>query len=57
MNLKDSQNPVVQLARLAPRIQRRIGSGASANKQLLCWKTALDFYLAEQGSATVDRTA
>ena len=57
MNLKDNEDPLIRLAWLATRIQKRIGSRASANKQLLCWKTALDFYPGAQGSTTTDRAA
>ena len=57
MNLKDNRDPLIRLAWFATRIQKRIGIGASANKQLLCWKTALDFYPGAQRSTTQDRTA
>ncbi len=57
VNLKDNQDPLIRLAWLATRIQKRIGIGASANKQLLCWKTAVDFYPGAQRSTTTDRTA
>ena len=57
VNLKDSQDPLIRLAWLATRIQKRIGIGASANKQLLCWKIALDFYPSAQRFTTTDRTA
>ena len=57
MNLKDNQDPLIRLAWLATRVQKRIGIGASANKQLLCWKLALNFYPAAQQSITEDRTA
>ncbi len=55
--VKDNQDPLVRLAWLATRVQKRIGIGASANKQLLCWKIALDFYPAAQQSITEDQTA
>ena len=57
VNVKNSQDPLIRLAWLASRIQRRRGAGDSTNKQLLCWKTALDFYPAAERSATRDRTA
>ena len=57
MNLKDNQDPLIRLAWLATRIQKRIGIGASANKQLLCWKIAMDFYPGAQRSTTTDRSA
>ena len=57
MNLKDNQDPLIRLAWLATRVQKRIGIGTSTNKQLLCWKLALNFYPAAQQSITEDRTA
>ena len=57
VNLKDNQDPLIRLAWLATRIQKRVGIGASSNKQLLCWKTALDFYAGAESSTTSDRTA
>ena len=57
VNIKDNQDPLIRLAWLATRVQKRIGIGASANKQLLCWKTALGFYTGAQGSTTTDRMA
>ena len=57
VNLKDNQDPLIRLAWLATRIQKRVGIGASSNKQLLCWKTALDFYVGADRSTTSDRTA
>ena len=57
VNLKDNQDPLIRLARLATRVQKRIGTGASANKQLLCWKTALEFYPSALRSMTQDRDA
>ncbi len=57
VNLRDNQDPLIRLAWLATRIQKRVGLGASANKQLLCWKTALDFYRGAERSTTSDRTA
>ena len=57
VKLKDNQDPLIRLAWLATRIQKRTGIRASANKQLLCWKTALDFYSGAERSTTSDRTA
>ena len=57
VNLKNNEDPLIRLAWLATRIQKRIGIGASANKQLLCWKTAMDFYPSAQRSTTTDRIA
>ena len=57
MKLKDNTDPLIRLAWLATRLQKRIGIGASVNKQLLCWKIALDFYPGAQRSASTDRTA
>ena len=57
MNLKNSQDPLIRLAWLASRIQRRRSTWDSTNKQLLCWKTALDFYPGAERSASTDRTA
>ena len=57
VNLKDSQDPLIQLAWLATRIQKRRSFRDSASKQLLCWKTAMDFYPSAQRSTTQDRTA
>ena len=57
MNLKNSQDPLIRLAWLATRIQKRVGTGASANKQLLCWKTAFAFYPNAERSSSTDRTA
>ena len=57
VDVKDNQDPLVRLAWLATRIQKRLGSGASANKQLLCWKTALDFYPGAKDLITKDRSA
>ena len=57
VNLRDNKDPLIRLAWLATRIQRRVGLGASGNKQLLCWKTALDFYRGTERSTTSDRTA
>ena len=57
MNLKDSRDPLIRLAWLASRIQKRRSTRDSTNKQLLCWKTALDFYPGAERSASKDRTA
>ena len=57
VNLRDNQDPLIRLAWLATRIQKRVGLGASTSKQLLCWKTALDFYRGAERSTTSDRTA
>ena len=57
VSLKNSQDPLIRLAWLASRIQKRRSTRDSTNKQLLCWKTALDFYPAAERSATKDRTA
>ena len=57
VKLRDNQDPLIRLAWLATRIQKRVGLGASANKQLLCWKTALDFHCGAERSTTSDRTA
>ena len=57
VSLKNNQDPLIRLAWLATRIQKRIGIGASANKQLLCWKTALEFYPSALRSTAQDSTA
>ena len=57
VNLRNNQDPLIRLAWLATRIQKRVGLGASANKQLLCWKIALDFYRGAERSTSSDRTA
>ena len=57
VKLKQNQDPLIQLALLATRIQKRIGTGASANRQLLCWKTALDFYPGAVTSISTDQSA
>ncbi len=57
MKLKDNPDPLVRLAWLATGIQKRRGVGASTNKQLLCWKIAMD-WLPEPGRfASADRDA
>ena len=57
MILKDNKDPLIRLAWCASRIQRRRTTSASTNKQLLCWKTALDFYPGTERVTTQDRTA
>ena len=57
VNLKDNKDPLIRLAWLASRIQKRRSPRDSTNKQLLCWKTALDFYPAAERSTTKDKTA
>ena len=57
VNLRENRDSLIRLAWLATRIQKRVGLGASSNKQLLCWKTALDFYRGAERSTTSDRTA
>ena len=57
LSLKDNQDPLIRLAWLASRVQRRRSTRDSTNKQMLCWKTALDFYPAAEQSASKDRTA
>ena len=57
VKIKDNQDPLIRLAWLATRVQRRIGIGASTNKQLLCWKTALEFYAGGDGTVSTDDTA
>ena len=57
VSLRNSQDPLIRLAWLASRIQKRRSTRDSTNKQLLCWKIALDFYPAAERSATKDRTA
>ena len=57
VTLKDTTDPLLRLAWLASRIQslRRIRD--STNKQLLCWKIALDFYPEAERSTTQDTQA
>ena len=43
VNLKENEDPLIRLAWLATRIQKRRNIRDSTNKQLLCWKLALDF--------------
>lgn len=57
VNLKDNQDPLIRLAWLAARIQQRRSTRDSTNKQLLCWKIALNFYVGARHSTTEDRTA
>ena len=57
VSLKNNQDPLIRLAWLASRIQKRRSTRDSTNKQLLCWKVALDFYPAAERSTTQDKTA
>ena len=57
MKMKDNPDPLVRLAWLATRIQKRRGVRASANKQLLCWKIAMDFLPAAWRTTSKDRDA
>ncbi len=57
VNLKDNKDPLIRLAWLASCVQKRRSSRDSASKQLLCWKTALDFYVGAERSVSQDRTA
>ena len=57
VNLKDNDDPLIRLAWLASRIQKRRGIRDATNKQLLCWKTALDFYPDAEHSTSKDKTA
>ena len=57
VSLKNNQDPLIRLAWLASRIQKRRSTRDSTNKQLLCWKIALDFYPAAERSTTQDGTA
>ncbi len=57
VNLKDNQEPLIRLAWLATRIQKRRSVRDSANKQLLCWKTAMDFYPSAHYATSSDQTA
>ncbi len=57
VTLKNNNDPLVRLAWLASRIQRRRSSRDATNKQILCWKTALDFYPAAERSTTRDTAA
>ena len=57
VSLKDSQDPLIRLAWYASRIQRRRSTRDAANKQLLCWKTAMDFYPRAEQSVSRDQTA
>ena len=57
VNLKDNQDPLIRLAWLATRIQRRRSVRDSASKQLLCWKITLDFYPGTLRSMTQNRKA
>ena len=57
VTLKNNPDPLIRLAWLASRVQKRRSPRDSTNKQLLCWKTALDFYPAAARSTTDDTTA
>ena len=57
VNLKDNTDPLIRLAWLASCVQKRRSSRDSTNKQLLCWKTALDFYAGAVRSVSQDSTA
>ena len=57
VNLKDNGDPLIRLARLASRIQMRRSTRDSTSKQLLCWKTALDFYADAERSISQDPAA
>ncbi len=57
VNLKDNKDPLIRLAWLASCVQKRRSSRDSTNKQLLCWKTALDFYAGGERSVSQDPTA
>ena len=57
MKLKENPDPLVRLAWLATRIQKRRGVSASANKQLLCWKIAMNFIPAAWRTMSKDRDA
>ena len=57
MKLADNTDPLIRLAWLATRIQKRIGSKASISKQLLCWSTAVAFLSSSRESITNDQSA
>ena len=57
VTLKENPDPLVRLAWLATAVQKRWGAGASANTQLLCWKTAMDFLPAARRTISTDRDA
>ena len=57
MKLRNSDDPLIRLAWLATRIQKRLGIAAATNKQLLCWKTALDFFPDAERSTSADPIA
>lgn len=50
MKIRDNQDPIIRLAWLATRVQKRLGSRASASDQRLCWNTSLTFI---SGSKTI----
>ena len=57
MSLKENRDPLIRLAWLASRIQKRRSTRDSANKQVLCWKTTLDFYPGAERSTSTDQMA
>ena len=57
VKLKDNDDPLIRLAWFASRIQKRRSTRDSTNKQLLCWKTALDFYPSAERSTSKEKTA
>ena len=57
VNIQDNTDPLIRLAWFATRIQKRRGTRDSRNKQLLCWKTAVDFYPNAERSTSQDETA
>ena len=57
VNLRDNKDPLIRLAWLASCVQKRRSSRDSTNKQLLCWKTALDFYMGAERSISRDPAA
>ena len=57
VNLKDNDDPLIRLAWLASRVQKRRSTRDATNKQLLCWKAALDFYSGAERSTSKDKTA
>ena len=57
VSLKENRDPLIRLAWLASRIQKRRSTRDSANKQVLCWKTTLDFYPGAERSTSTDQMA
>ncbi len=57
MKLADNTDPLIRLAWLATRIQKRIGNTASANEQLLCWRAAVTFLFSARKTITDDQRA